>query len=920
MKRSRLPLPGPPALLGWLYSLALLSYPRRARRRFAPEMQLMLEDAWRDECFKGTTPAMVFWLRAFRDVTKSSFALRFASGHIRERTPRLSALINRNHPSGRSLATRIEVFMGNIAQDIRYAVRMIGRTPGFSAAVVLTLMLGIGANAAIFSVLNGIILSPMPYPDAERLVHVWTQFPLQDVDRFEVSQAEFTDYKAESKLFEAMFAYSLTSVVITGEGAPMRVPTGVVSAQIWDVLGGRAVAGSLFGVEHDQPNGDPVVVLDHGFWQRTFGGDAGAIGETLVLNGFAYHIIGVANEEFSLPDTDADLYIPLAIDTANLTNRSGHGLSVLGRTRPDVELSDVLAEMAVVSDRWAELYAHAHPLTANPLREQVIGDARRPLLVLIAAVAFVLLIACANVAGLLMARTTARQREIAVRAALGAQKARLVRQILTEGVLLALAGGVLGLLVAGWGTQLLLALEPGNLPRLDEIGNDATVMAFVLALSLIAGLGFAAVPAWRAARVGGNLALTTNRSTAGAGRQRFQRLMVVAEVAIAVVLVVGAGLLVRSFSALTRVDPGLDTDNLMASRVTLPFSTYGDATETQMFWESLHAELSSVPGFRSVALVRALPMRDETFMERFLRAGETQESVAASGHTPGFDYQLSFPGYFRTAGIPLTAGRDFTDADRAGTPRVAIVTESLVRRYFPDRNPVGERIRIIASNPNDVPFEIIGVAGDTRHAGLGSEPPIQIFVPYAQAAEYRGGLTRTAAILVRTELDPESAAKSIRQAIWSLDSDLAVADVATLDELMHDSVARPRFTTTLLTLFSALALLLACIGVYSIVAYSVAQRTREMGIRLALGAQRREIISLVLREGLTPAAGGVVIGVVGALFLTRFMTDLLFGVEPTDPATYVLVTAALGLAATLAAWVPSRRATEVDPLESLRAE
>jgi len=903
-----------------LYALAMMSYPRRARQRFANEMLLMLEDTWRQERFKGTMPATLFWLRAFRDVATNSFALRFAAHDIRERTGRLNALVNYTRPSGRSPAARIEIFMGNILQDFRFAARMIRRSPGFSAAVVLTLTLGIGANAAIFSVLDGVVLSPLPYPAADRLVHVWTQYPEQDIDRFEVSQLEFNDYRLESELFEAMFAYRMANVVVTGVGRPMRADIAVASAEIWDVFGGQPHIGAAFGVEQDRPGHDQVLVLDHGYWQQTFGGDPGIVGRTISINGFPFEVIGVIDENFSLPEADADMYTPLAIDTANLTNRRGHNLWVVGRTKPDVDLRDVLAEMRVVSDRWMAEYDHAHPFTANRLSEHVIGDARGPLFVLAAAVGLVLLIACANVAGLVMARTTARQREIGVRAALGAQRSRLVCQILTEGVLLSTAGGLLGLMLAGWGTRLLLRLEPGNLPRLDEIGTDATLLGFVLLLSLVTGLGFAALPAWRAARVDAGIALATMRTTAGASRQRFQRLMVVAEVAVAIVLVIGAGLLIRSFSELTRVDPGIKPDNMITTRVALPSGNYPDAASVDVFWTRLRSELAAVPGFRDTTLVRSLPMRDEVFMERFLREGETEESVAASGHTPSFDWQVSFPGYFRAAGIPLSAGRDFTEADRSGSPRVAIVSDSLVRRYFAGLDPIGKQIRIVASNPRDVPFEIIGVAGDVHHNGLGAAPPIHIYTPFLQAQDYRNGLQWTAAVIVRTDLDLETGAHALREAVWSIDPELALMEVTTMGSLLRNSVARPRFTTLLLSLFSALALVLACVGVYGMVAYSVAQRTREMGIRIALGAQNGEIIRLVLREGLVPALLGIGIGIFGALFLTRIMSSLLFGIASTDVTTYVLVTGVLGCAAFTAAWVPARRAVRVDPLESLRAE
>ncbi len=880
----------------------------------------MLEEGWRDECLGRRSP-VAFWARALSEPLRNAFVQRFGNNDIRARCRGIGGVARHSHPPGRSLATRIKTAMGNLAQDVKFAFRMMWSARGFSAAVIGTLALGIGANAAIFSVLNAVVLSPLPYPEPERLVHVWTQFPLQDIDRFEVSAAEFSDYKAESELFEAMFAYRLSTRVVTGGDRPIRISAAVASADIWSVLGGQAAIGRTFGHEEDRPGVSPVAVLDYGFWQQTLGGDRSIVGESLLLNGVPYEVVGVMPAGFRMTGTRVDLWIPLAIDTENLTVRTGHGLSVIGRTVPETSLGAVRAEMQVVSDRWRDLYEHAHPLTATGVQEHVVGDARRHLSVLMVAVGFVLLIACANVAGLLMARTTGRQREISVRAALGAQRSRLVGQILTEAVLLSLCGGMLGLVAAGVGTRLLLQVEPGNLPRIGEIGTDANVLAFVLLTSVATGLCFASVPAWRAARTGANIALqTSTRSTSGAQRYHFHRLMVIAEVAIAVVLVVGAGLLVRSLGSLTRVDPGLDPSNLIASRVSLPFSTYTSSAQSMAFWERLRRELRGLPGFADAALVRALPMRDEVCMEVFLRQGETLQSANQSGHVPSFDYQLSFPGYFHTAGIPLTAGRDFTAADRPGASRVAIVTESLARRYFPDRTPVGERIRILASNPNDVPFEIIGVAGDVRHEGLGADAPVQIYVPYAQAAEYRPGLTWTAAIVVRTELDAEAAIGSLRRTIRALDPDLHVADASTMSSLMRDSVARPRFTTLLLSLFSALALALACIGIYAIVAYSVAQRTREMGIRIALGAEHRRIIALVLRVGMTPAAIGIAIGIVGALAMSRLLSSLLFGGTPTDPLTYLMVTAILAGSALVASWVPAHRATRVDPRESLRAE
>ncbi len=908
----------PPAWLSRVYFLALVAfYPRRDRRRFSEQMLAMVEDGWREQCFSGRTSTFRFGARVCRDLVVSGLVMRLARRRAAtvvgdaEHSPQLYRT---------SSAPRTEVVMGNLYQDLKFALRMTRSSPGFSIAVVLTLALGIGANAAIFSVVNAVVLSPLPYPEAERLVHIWTRFPQQDIDRFEVSQAEFIEYKAESELFEGMFAYTVQPLVLTGYDRPQGVTTAWASADVWDVLGGEAQVGRTFTPEEDLPGNDLVVVLEHGFWQQTFAGDPSILGEMITLNGTALQVIGVMPEGFRMLDSNVDMWMPLAIDAPNLTRRDGHFLGVVGRTVPDADLSTVLAEMQVVSDRWGEQFQHGHPITAVGLHDQVVGSARESLFVLAAAVVFVLLIACANVAGLLMARTTSRQQEIAVRAALGAQRSRLVRQILTEGVLLSCGGGLLGLAIAGWGTQFLLRLEPGNLPRVQEIGTDASLLAFVLLTSLIAGLSFAAVPAWRTANGDTGAALKpAGRTTAGTSRQRFQRLMVVTEVAVAIVLVVGAGLLVRSFAELTRVDPGLDPDRLLSSSVTLPGASYPSSVETMAFWERVRGELASVPGFSSTTLVRALPLRDETFMERFLRDGDV-ENPPAGTHVPGFQFQVSFPGYFRAIGIPLVAGRDFAEADRTGTPRVAIVSESLVRRYFPDQSPVGQSIRILASTPNDVPFEIVGVAGDVQHEGLETEVPIQIYVPYAQAAEYRPGLTRTAAIVVRTDLDTEAAARQIRQVVWAIDPDLAVADVSSMSSLLSESVARPRFVTLLLSLFSALALGLASIGVYGIVAYSVAQRTREMGVRIALGASSSNVLALVLRQGLMPAGIGIVLGIAGALVLSRAMSSLLFGITPYDPSTYVAVTAILGSTAFLAAWIPARRATKVDPLESLRSE
>jgi putative ABC transport system permease protein len=884
---SRSPVPGPPGSLVRLYTLALASYPRRHRRRFRAELLLMLEESWRAQRCNNRTPALRFWGNAFRDVLVNALLLRAGAGSLREPHRSVHAAgrarraegAQRSRSSGyphpllsarnRSPATRIEVLLTNIVQDVKYALRTLRRAPGFAAAVVLTLALGIGANAAIFSVLDAVVLTPFPYPGAERLINVWTQYPEQGIDIFPASRAEFTDYRAESELFEAMFAYRVQNVTLTGVGRPQRIAGAAASADIWEVLGARTAHGRLYGAAEDIPGNDGVVVLDNGYWQQTFGADPAVVGRAITLDGFPFEVIGVTAPRVTLPDTEVAFYTPLAIDTSDLSDRSGHGLTVLGRTRPGAELDDVLAEMAVVSARWAEQYGHAHPFNAERLADQVIGDARRPLFLLAGAVGFVLLIACANVAGLLLARTTGRQREIGVRAALGAPRLRLARQILTEGLVLAAAGGALGGLTAAYGTRLLLRLEPGNLPRLQEIGAGGAMAAFVAAISVVAGFGFAALPAWHVARTGaGGVLAAAPRTTAGARRQGLQRLLVAGEVAAAVVLVIGAGLLIRSFVVLTRVDPGVRASNLVTTRISLPGGSYQAPDDALAFWQRLRDALEAMPAVQDTAVVLALPLRDNVFTENFLRRGD-DPSIVDAGQAPSFGWQMSSPGYFRALGIPIAAGRDFTAADRAGSPRVAIVTEATVQRYFAGADPVGERIRIMA---------------------------------------------------LRSELEPDAAAAVLREAVWSIDAELPLADIRTMDELLHASLARPRFTTLLLGLFSALALLLACVGIYGVVAYGVAQRTREMGIRVALGAQRGAILALVLRQAMTPVAIGIVAGIGVALLLTRFMGALLHGITPFDPVTFAVVVGLLGNAALLAAWVPARRAVRVDPLESLRAD
>ncbi|HEX5706694.1 MAG TPA: ABC transporter permease [Pyrinomonadaceae bacterium] len=805
--------------------------------------------------------------------------------------------------------------MSTLWQDVRYGARVLWKSPGFTLMIVCALALGIGANTAIFSVVNAVLLRPLPYAGADRLVWVESRNPPKGIMSSNSSPPDFADWRARTQTFEGLAAFISGGVVLTGGDDPERVATGAVTANFFDVFAARPVHGRTFSADEDKPGAEPVAVLSHALWQRRFGGDPNIVGSKLSLNAKPVTVVGVIEPEFDYP-RQAALWVNLAVDAA-AERRDNRHLQVIGRLREGATIEEAQAELDVVMRALAADNFETNAgwdVRLVGLQEQIVGGIRPALVLLLGAVGFVLLITCANVANLLLARAASRRREIAVRAALGASRSRITRQLLTESMLLSLIGGALGLLLSVWLTELLVALSPANAPRFDEIAIDPRVLLFTLGVTCAVGVAFGLAPAWQTSRVDLTESLKEGAHGAAEGwrRNRLRRLLVVSEVALSLVLLVGAGLMIRSFMRLGEVEPGFDPSHVLTARVGLPATKFPDPRQRAEFFKRLNEKLETLPGVEAAGATLSLPLRGSNYSvgRGFIPEGRPQtpdESINAS-------YVVVAGEYFRAMRIPLKAGRLFDERDDAeGATHVAIISETTARRHFAGQDPVGRKLHLWRDSK--VPNEIVGVVGDTKTQGLEGDFGAQVYVPYAQDTGWSA-----LSLTVRTSVEPTSLAPALRDAVRSLDRELPAYDVKTMDDVVASSVADRRASTLLLSVFAGVAVLVAGLGIYGVISYSVAQRTHEIGIRMALGAQGRDVFSLVVGQGLSLVAVGVVVGVGAALLLTHLMRSMLYGVSATDPWTFAGVAAVLVGVALLACVVPARRATRVDPVIALRYE
>ena len=807
--------------------------------------------------------------------------------------------------------------MDTLRQDIRYAVRRLLKTPAFTAVALLTLALGIGANTAIFSVVHAVLLKPLPYADPERIVGI---FHLSDGQRSTMSGPNFYDVKTRAKTLQDVAAYSRTRVILTGQGEPVRLDSAEVSASMFDLLGVRPALGRTFHADENQAGRTVVAILSHSLWEQRFGGDRNIVGKRITLDGVVHEVVGVMPETFSFPAGRA-LWTPLLYDEDLTTKqRSAWWLNVIGRAEPGVPLEQVTAEVETIGRQLAVEYPTQNEglgITAVSLHEAMVGNVRRAVLVLLGAVGCVLLIACVNVANLLLARAAARESEIAVRAALGAGRTRLIRQLLTESLMLGIAGGALGLLVAVWGVEALIAMEPAGIPRLGDVRVDRQVIAFTMGLSLLTGLLFGVVPALHSSRsaLSSTLKESGRGNLSSRGGARMRAALVVAEVALAVMLLAGAGLLVRSFSKLTAVDPGFKVQPALAFDMSLPESRYAGEARQIAFFDELMPKLRALPGVEAAAAVISLPLSGTSLVLSFEVAGRPPLPPAQQ---PAMQVRIATADYFQTIGIPLKRGRYFTADDRLGTTPVVVITEAAAQTYFPGVDAIGKKITLGWGRGPGKPRaggEVVGIIGDIKDSGLAEPNPPQLFLPYRQWP------VASMTVLMKTAVPPANVAEAARRAVYSVDASLPVGNTRTLEQVVARSISQPRFYMTLLAIFAGVAVLLAAIGIFGVLSYAVAQRTREIGIRMALGAHRRMVLGLIVREAMLMAAAGVVLGVVFALPLTKWLVaTLLFETSPRDPVTFAAVALALGLIALAAAYIPARRATMVDPIVALRTE
>ncbi len=801
--------------------------------------------------------------------------------------------------------------------DLRFALRILLKKPAFTAVAVLALALGIGANSAVFSVVNAVLLNPLPYSEPDRIVRLFATTPSEGNPAIKsVSYPDFIDYRAHATTFDEMAIVDGTSLTLMSGDEPERIQVALVSSSLFPLLGVRPAYGRAFLEEEDRPGASPVVILGDDLWRRRFNADPQVVGQQVTMNKNIYTVIGVLPAGFKMPGNlvggrPFEMWAPIT-PAAYKRNRSQHRFECYARLKPEATIKSAQEEMNAVAARLESQYPDTNKdkgASIASLKELIVSDSRALLWILLGAVSFVLLIACANVANLLLARAAARQKEMAIRSALGASRRRIITQLLTESLLLSLTGGLVGLLIAMWGADALIALQPGGIPRLDEVGIDARLLGFTLGVSLVTGIVFGLVPAIQVSKPDVATAIKEGGAGGEARGNRLRSALIIGEVALSMVLLVGAGLLIKSLWLLTRVDPGIRTDKLLTLQLSLPQSDYAENHQAKIFYERLIERVKATPGVESAAAVNILPLGGGYSCDSFTR----DDRLAPTGQEPCAEYRSITPEYFRAMGVALTAGREFAERDQTDTAPVAIINEAFAREYFSDTDPIG--LRITSDTGKHISREIVGVVGDVKHFGLDKEAKPELYVPY-----FQDSWPRSMVVVLRTASEPGEIIGAVRSEVSLMDKNLPVINIRTMDELLRRSTAEPRFRALLLALFAAVAVILSALGIYGVINYSVTQRTREIGIRLALGAGRRDIIRMVLSQGMLLTMAGVIIGLGAAFALTRVLSEFLFAVTATDAVTFILVSLVLTGTALAACFVPARRATKVDPMIALRYE